>query len=108
MQMLYDYLTGTEFRNRVGGFVEAFKEMQEQLDAERRAIMTTWKRRERLMDRALTNVTAFYGDLQGIAGQGLEDLPPLALNDARQLMLPTDEDDAEQTGPRRVRGGHAA
>jgi hypothetical protein len=107
MQMLYDYLTGTEFRNRVGGFVEAFKEMQEELDRERRAMMTTWKRRERLMERALNNVTAFYGDLQGIAGQGLEDLPSLALDDSRQLALPVD-DDEEQTGPRRVRGGHAA
>jgi hypothetical protein len=107
MQMLYDYLTGTEFRNRVGGFVEAFKEMQEELDRERRAMMTTWKRRERLMERALNNVTAFYGDLQGIAGQGLEDLPSLALDDSRQLVLPVD-DDEDQTGPRRVRGGHAA
>jgi hypothetical protein len=107
MQMLYDYLTGSEFRNRVGGFVEAFKEMQEELDRERRAMMTTWKRRERLMERALCNVTAFYGDLQGIAGQGLEDLPHFSLNETRQLALPV-EDDPDQTGPRRVRGGHAA
>jgi hypothetical protein len=107
MQMLYDYLTGTEFRHRVGGFVEAFKEMQEELERERRAMMTTWKRRERLMHRALSNVTAFYGDLQGIAGKGVADLPPLALDDARQLSLST-EDDEDVTGPRRVRGGHAA
>lgn len=107
MQVLYDYLTGSEFRNRVGGFVEAFKEMQEELDRERRAMMTTWKRRERLMERALINVTAFYGDLQGIAGQGLEDLPSLALDTTRQLSLPGDEDE-DQTAPRRVRGGHAA
>jgi hypothetical protein len=70
-------------------------------------MMTTWKRRERLMERALSNVTAFYGDLQGIAGQGLEDLPHFALDETRQLALPVD-DDPEQTGPRRVRGGHAA
>jgi len=107
MQVLYDYLTGSEFRNRVGGFVEAFKEMQEELDRERRAMMTTWKRRERLMERALCNVTAFYGDLQGIAGKGLEDLPHLALDAARPLELPGEDDD-DQTQPRRVRGGHAA
>jgi hypothetical protein len=106
-QMLYDYLTGTEFRHRVGGFVEALIEMQSELERERRAMMTTWKRRERLMDRALSNVAAFYGDLQGIAGQGLEDLPSLALDPTRSLPLPSD-DDEDQTGPRRVRGGHAA
>jgi hypothetical protein len=79
MQMLYEYLTGTEFRNRVGGFVEAFKEMQDDLEREKRAMLTTWKRRERLMQRARDNITAFYGDLQGIAGRQLQDLPPLAL-----------------------------
>jgi hypothetical protein len=79
MQMLYEYLTGVEFRNRVGGFVEAFKEMQEDLDREKRAMMTLWKRRERQMQRARDNITAFYGDLQGIAGHKLGDLPELAL-----------------------------
>jgi hypothetical protein len=79
MQLLYEYLTGAEFRNRVGGFVEAFREMQEDLDREKRAMLTLWKRRERQMQRARDNITAFYGDLQGIAGKKLEDLPELAL-----------------------------
>lgn len=92
MQMLYEYLTGTEFRNRVGGFVEAFKEMQEELESEKRAVLTRWKRRERLMQRARDNITAFYGDLQGIAGRQLRDLPSLAL-DAPQL--PTADSEPE-------------
>jgi hypothetical protein len=79
MQMLYEYLTGAEFRNRIGGFVEAFREMQDDLDREKRAMLTLWKRRERQMQRARDNITAFYGDLQGIAGKKLEDLPELAL-----------------------------
>jgi hypothetical protein len=85
MQMLYEYLTGPEFRNRVGGFVEAFKEMQDDLEREKRAMQTLWKRRERQMQRARDNITAFYGDLQGIAGRQLEDLPSLALEPGRGL-----------------------
>ncbi len=85
MQMLYEYLTGPEFRNRVGGFVEAFREMQDDLEREKRAMQTLWKRRERQMQRARDNITAFYGDLQGIAGRQLEDLPSLALEPGRSL-----------------------
>jgi hypothetical protein len=83
MQMLYEYLTGTEFRNRVGGFVEAFKEMQEDLEQEKRAMMTRWKKRERQMQRARDNITAFYGDLLGIAGRKLEELPALSIEPSR-------------------------
>lgn len=79
MQMLYAYLTGTEFRNRVGGLVEAFTEMQQGLDDEKRAMSTLWKRRDRQLQRARENITAFYGDLQGIAGRQLDDIPQLAL-----------------------------
>jgi hypothetical protein len=85
MQMLYEYLTGAEFRNRVGGFVEAFKEMQDDLEREKRAMQTLWKRRERQMQRARDNITAFYGDLQGIAGRQLQDLPSLTLEPGRSL-----------------------
>jgi hypothetical protein len=92
MQMLYEYLTGAEFRNRVGGFVEAFREMQDDLEREKRAMQTLWKRREKQMQRARDNITAFYGDLQGIAGQKLGDLPALAL----EPRLPAEEPPAEE------------
>jgi hypothetical protein len=85
MHMLYEYLMGTEFRNRVGGLVEAFREMQEDLEREKRAMLNLWKRRERQMVRARDNITAFYGDLQGIAGKRLEDLPELALEAHLQI-----------------------
>jgi hypothetical protein len=79
MQMVYDYLTGTEFRNRVSGLVEACQEMQHDLQQEQRAMHSLWKRREKQLLRARDNVSAFYGDLQGIAGRHLADLPVLAL-----------------------------
>ena len=79
MQMLFDYLTGTEFKLRVEGFVEAFRDMQEDLESEKRAMLTRWNYRSRLMQRARDNITAFCGDLRGIAGGQLLDLPALAL-----------------------------
>jgi hypothetical protein len=78
-QLLYEYLTGAEFRNRVEGLVEAFTEMQDDLEREKRAMLAAWKRREKQMQRARDNITAFYGEMQGIVGQKLEDVPALAL-----------------------------
>ena len=79
MSMLYDYLTGPEFRNRFTGVIEAYLEMQEDLDDERRAVLTLWKKRERQLKRAIQNLSAFYGDVQGIAGAQLADIEPLML-----------------------------
>lgn len=81
MQMLYDYLTGTEFRNRVGGLVEAFREMEEDLAREKRAMLSLWKKRERQLIRARDNMAAFYGDLRGIEGRNLPDLPGFSLEE---------------------------
>jgi hypothetical protein len=77
MAMLYEYLTGPEFRNRVGGMIEAFTEMQEDLIKERRAVQAQLRKRERQLERALANITAFYGDLRGIGGKQLADLPQM-------------------------------
>jgi hypothetical protein len=106
MHMLYEYLTGAEFRNRVGGFVEAFQEMQEDLEREKRAMLTMWKRRERQMQRARDNITAFYGDLRGIAGRQLEDLPSLTLEPASVPELPCEggADPPRAIGPRDITG----
>ena len=92
MQLLYDYMTGTEFRNRVEGLVEAFVEMQEELISEKRTTLTRWKRRERIADRALDNITALCGELQGIAGRQLQDLLPAALDSVRALPEARDDE----------------
>jgi hypothetical protein len=97
MQTLYDYVTGTECRNRIGGFIEAVKEMQDELSIEKRAIQAAWSRRERQMERALANAAAFYGDLQGITDRPLGDLLPLGPHEA--LSLPAVSQTASDSGP---------
>lgn len=100
MQMLFDYLTGTEFRNRVEGLVEALAEMQDDLEKEKRAMLAIWKRRERLMDRARNNLSALYGDLRGISGRQLSDLPLFSLEAV--AALPDHDDGDESTDDRRI------
>jgi hypothetical protein len=96
MQMLFDYLTGPEFRNRVEGLVEALAEMHDDLEKEKRAMLAIWKRRERQMDRARNNLTALYGDLRGISGRQLSELPLLSLENV--AALPGEFDGEEESG----------
>jgi len=68
MSLLYNYLTGNEFSMQLNAIVEGFMTMQTELDKERRSLMASWKRRQKLIDGVLQNTTEMYGSLQGIAG----------------------------------------
>jgi hypothetical protein len=87
-EMIYQYLTGPRFRQRVEAIVEAFSTMQEDLDKERKAIMKQWAKREEQIDRVMSATVGMYGDLQGIAGKSLQEIEGLefpALGDATAL-----------------------
>jgi len=70
MALLYSYLTGNEFGMQMKAIVDGFITMQIELDKERRSLMASWKRRQKLIDGVLQNTTEMYGSLQGIAGAG--------------------------------------
>ncbi|MFC2057544.1 DUF2130 domain-containing protein [Campylobacterota bacterium] len=70
MTLLYNYLTGNEFSMQLKSIVDGFMSMQQELDKERRSLMASWKRRQKLIDGVLQNTTEMYGSLQGIAGAG--------------------------------------
>ena len=81
MEVLYTYLSGTQFKNRVENIVSAFISMQEQLIKERRAMQAIWNRREKEIERVINNTTGMYGDLQGIIGGSLPSIHQLELPD---------------------------
>ena len=78
-EMIYQYLTGPRFRQRVEAIVEAFSTMQEDLDKERKAIMKQWAKREEQIERVMGATVGMYGDLQGIAGKSLQEIEGLEL-----------------------------
>ncbi len=78
MEILYKYLSGPEFRQRVEAIVEAFIEMQEDLQEERRVAERKWSKREKQIQRVITNTSGMYGDLQGLIGSSLHSIPALA------------------------------
>ena len=77
MEMVYQYLTGQRFRQRVQAIVEAFSSMQEDLDREKKAILIQWAKREEQINRVMQATVGMYGDLQGIAGKTLQEIEGL-------------------------------
>jgi len=89
MTLLYNYLTGNEFSMQMKSIVDGFMTMQTELDKERRSLMASWKRRQKLIDGVLQNTTEMYGSLQGIAGSG-------ALGHIEALELPEGFEDGDE------------
>jgi hypothetical protein len=78
-EMVYQYLTGPRFRQRVEAIVEAFSGMQDDLDKERKAIMKQWAKRSEQIERVMSATVGMYGDLQGIAGKSIQEIEGLEL-----------------------------
>ncbi|MBX7150093.1 DUF2130 domain-containing protein [bacterium] len=88
MEMMYTYLSGQEFRQRIEAIVESFSAMKEDLDSEKRAMEKIWSKREKQIERVLLNTSRLYGELQGIIGQSLQPISNLELPfEGEQLKL---------------------
>ncbi|MDD3774420.1 MAG: DUF2130 domain-containing protein [Sulfurovaceae bacterium] len=81
MTLLYNYLTGNEFAMQLSAIVNGFSVMQDELEREKRSLMASWKRRQKLIDGVLANTTEMYGSLQGIAGNAIGHIKALELPD---------------------------
>jgi hypothetical protein len=95
MEMLYGYLSGPEFRHRVEGIVESFATLKEDLESEKRAMHRTWAKREKQLERAITNTSGMYGDLSGIIGASLPAIEQLTLPQLPSLSANGDGDGEE-------------
>jgi hypothetical protein len=81
MQMLYDYLTGNEFRQQMEAIVEGFSSMQEALAKEKLVTQKLWKEREKQLEKVLHNTVDMYGSIKGIAGKAVGDIKYLETPD---------------------------
>ncbi|MBW2544740.1 MAG: DUF2130 domain-containing protein [Deltaproteobacteria bacterium] len=79
MGMIYDYLTGNEFRLQVEAIVEGFTQMQTDLESEKRAMNGIWKKREKQIQKVLLNTNYMYSSVKGIAGSAVQPVQLLEL-----------------------------
>lgn len=74
MEMVYDYLTGTQFKQRVDAIVERFEDMQDNLRKERVFMEKQWALRAKQIDLVIASTVGMHGDLQGIAGRAMPEI----------------------------------
>jgi hypothetical protein len=79
MELVYQYLTGPRFRQRIEAVVEHFSDMQADLDRERKAMTRLWAKREEQIRGVVEATAGLYGDLQGIAGRTLLEIEGLEM-----------------------------
>ena len=77
MELVYQYLTGPRFRQRIEAVVEKVSIMQTDLEKERKTMMRLRARREGQIKGVIESTVGMYGDLQGIAGKALEEIEGL-------------------------------
>ena len=65
-EMVFDYLTGSQFKQRVESILEAYIEMSNDIDAEKRFMEKSWAKKEKQVERFIRNISGMCGDLQGI------------------------------------------
>lgn len=79
MEIVYNYLSGSDFKQKVEAIVEAFKDMKEGLEKEKKAFTKIWAKREKQLDLVINNTAGMYGDIHGIIGTSLPEIKLLEI-----------------------------
>ena len=77
MEQVYKYLTGMKFRQRVEAVIEKFNDMRDDLERERKFMGKQWSKREVQILAVVGSTVGMVGDLQGIAGKAMPEIPGL-------------------------------
>jgi len=82
--VIFNYITSQEFAMHIKAVVNAYKQMQEDLDTEKRSMQRIWKKRETQIHKVIGNVTDIYATIEGLVGSRkiLPDIEPLSLEAA--------------------------
>lgn len=91
--ILYNYITSTEFRQRMETIVEAFHGMQEEIEKEKRWFAQKWAREEKNLRKVMDNTYGMDGELQSIMGKSLGQLNGVAA-------LPSEEEEPQEEDSR--------
>ncbi|OHA28620.1 MAG: hypothetical protein A3F51_02680 [Candidatus Taylorbacteria bacterium RIFCSPHIGHO2_12_FULL_45_16] len=81
VEILFRYLTGSEFRQKVEAVADAFVVMKTDLDKEKRASITRWAKQEKHLEKAIGSIAGMHGDLRGLIGSSMEAIPLLESGD---------------------------
>lgn len=81
MELLYSYLTGNDFIQKVKRIIENYDSMIQQLNYEKKAAFKNFATREKQIWGVQENINAMFGDIKGIAGNSISSSDLLELRD---------------------------
>ncbi len=84
MQLLYDYLTSSEFSEQWKAIREGFSSMKMSIQRERDMMEKLWKTREKQLEKVLLNAAHIKGSMEGISGQ--EEFNMNLIDDANEIL----------------------
>jgi hypothetical protein len=79
MSLLYNYLTGNEFKMQIEAIVSGFKQMQKDLDSEKTSMNRIWSQRAKQIEKVVNSTSSMYGSLQGISDNAIGHVEALEL-----------------------------
>ncbi|NHB13326.1 DUF2130 domain-containing protein [Helicobacter pylori] len=79
VDLLYHYLTSSEFSMQVNAIIEGFEQLRADLESEKRAMARIWKSREKQIDKVFESTINMYGSIKGIAGNAIGQVKALEL-----------------------------
>lgn len=85
MQLIYNYLTGNEFKQKLEASFEAFRDMQDDLLKEKTLMTSQWAKREKRLLKAMENLVSLYGDIRGMAGGAVQEIKALEISELELL-----------------------
>lgn len=83
IELLFRYLTGPEFRQRVEAMIETFVAMKQDLDKEKRATIARWGKQEKQIEKIVAVTAGMHGDLRGLIGSSMQSIPALESGDEK-------------------------
>jgi hypothetical protein len=76
--ILFSYLSGTEFRLRIEAIIDAFSNMQNEIEKEKRYFSNKWARDEKNIRHVIDHTYGMHGDLKAIVGSSLAQIKDLS------------------------------
>ncbi len=70
-EILYQYITSTDFKHRIEAIVETFASMQDTIETEKRWFTAKWAKQEKQIRRIVDNTIGMRADLEGLVGNEL-------------------------------------
>ncbi|OGK56712.1 hypothetical protein A3J15_02550 [Candidatus Roizmanbacteria bacterium RIFCSPLOWO2_02_FULL_38_10] len=96
MDYLYQYLLSPEFKAKIENIINAFSNLKEELDREKRAMTAIWARREKEIERVISSTAGLYGDLQGATDSALPKIDRLELTATSKSGIDKETDELSQ------------